>query len=71
MEIRLIIFGLGVLGFIPASIAQKKVYNQFLRWLYGACSFPIALPVALLIEEGPENLKNRKDLRSYVNNTFY
>ncbi len=40
----------GVLGVIPAMIAQKKGYAAGLWWLYGAALFVIALPHALLLE---------------------
>jgi hypothetical protein len=49
------VFGLILLGLIPAFIARKKGRNFFHWWLFGSVLFVVALPAALYIEpaDGP------------------
>lgn len=44
------IFGLGLLGLIPASIARKKGRDFINWWFFGAGLFPIALPLAIKLK---------------------
>ena len=41
-----------LLGLIPAAIAKNKGYKPFWFWVFGFCTFPIALIWALLIKPG-------------------
>ena len=43
-----ILIGAIIIGLIPAFIAQKKGYDFFQWWVYGAALFIVALPAILL-----------------------
>jgi cytochrome c-type biogenesis protein len=45
-----VIFGLGLLGLIPANIAHKKGRDFINWWFFGAGLFPIALPMAIYLK---------------------
>ena len=39
-----------LIGLIPAAVAQKKGYNFFLWWAFGASIFIVALPWAIIMK---------------------
>ena len=57
-NILLILITLALLGLIPAFIASRRGRSFFDWWLFGAGLFPLALPMALMI-----NLKRKKPRR--------
>jgi hypothetical protein len=42
-----------IIGIIPGMIAEKKGYNRWGWWLFGAVAFIVALPAALLLPKKP------------------
>lgn len=54
-----VLFLVGLLGLIPAIIAQKKGRDFIGWWLYGTLFFIIALPHALLAGENTKAIEKR------------
>lgn len=60
-----ILIGAVLIGLIPAAIAQKKGYNFFMWWLFGAALFIVALPVSLIMSPDPKAMEERKKGEGY------
>jgi len=51
---RLLLIGLAalaVLGLLPGYLAQRKGHHFFTWWIFGVALFPVALPLALMLED--------------------
>jgi hypothetical protein len=51
----------GVLGLIPAAIANKKGHSFSAWWFFGAALFIVALPMALTLKPEAAELQRRRD----------
>jgi cytochrome c-type biogenesis protein len=61
----LILVVCGLLGLVPAYIASRKGRNFITWWIFGATLFPIALPMAWLLQpETISSASNKPDLES-------
>lgn len=47
-----------IIGIIPAMIANKRGYNKWTWWLFGAALFIIALPAAILLPKKAKAIEN-------------